>query len=194
LTGGLIHGSLSAQGDPALGHRIGVPDLANVGGRGLEASAQPDECLWRNAASVPESTSGQRTHPKQGCPWWMPDGGGRGGAEGRPRRHEANFPRRRRPCRERGLSQRYAPAVARQEGRRGGARVGAPPVSPGRELRERLEFSWLLALCLCYATVIKNHITSFKNVTRSQQLHYILHIIKILLAFLVIYKQSPQLH
>jgi hypothetical protein len=131
LIGGLIHGSLSARGDPALG-----PDLANVGGRGLEASAQPDERLRRDTASVPESTSGQRTHLKQGRPWWTPDGGGRGGAEGPPWWHEASFPHRHRPCGERGLSQYYAPAVGR-----GGTRVGAPPVSPGRELRERLEFS-----------------------------------------------------
>jgi hypothetical protein len=77
LTGGLIHGSLSApasrsttkrSGQPSEGgSSTGAPDrteesqiwpTSGGGGRSLEASAQTDERVRRDAASVPESTGG----------------------------------------------------------------------------------------------------------------------------------------
>jgi hypothetical protein len=75
LTGGLIHGSLSApasrstmkrSGQPSEeGSSTGAPDRTEEsqiwptsGGRSLEASAQTDERVRRDAASVPESTGG----------------------------------------------------------------------------------------------------------------------------------------
>jgi hypothetical protein len=63
------------RGDLALGHRIGPRSPRSgqrQGGRSLEASAQTDERVRRDAASVPESTGGSgpiRSRGTRGGRW-----------------------------------------------------------------------------------------------------------------------------
>jgi hypothetical protein len=103
----------------------GVSDQANVGGRSLRPVRNPTSACsvmlhrCRRSPAVADPS-------EAGAP--VVDAG-RSGGEGHPRRREASFPCRHRPCGERGFCRRYALVAAGQEGQRDDARVEAPPVS-----------------------------------------------------------------